>query len=91
MMLRSRGFGPLAAQVVLHEGLLISPHRTSNPEEADFFFVPVYGSCLMERVRHAEAVGLKSIIPVRQRRKRPLPLADSVSLPLHSSRIFAGH
>jgi len=26
--------------VALHEALLASPHRTIDPEEADFFFVP---------------------------------------------------
>ena len=29
----------------LHEFLLQSEHRTLNPEEADFFYVPVYTSC----------------------------------------------
>ena len=31
------------AQVALHEMLLRSPYRTLNPEEADLFYVPVYG------------------------------------------------
>ncbi|KAG2488357.1 hypothetical protein HYH03_013047 [Edaphochlamys debaryana] len=31
----------------LHEMLLLSPHRTFNPEEADFFYVPVYYTCWM--------------------------------------------
>jgi hypothetical protein len=30
--------------------MLQSPHRTLNPEEADFFYVPVYASCFMEAV-----------------------------------------
>lgn len=34
----------------LHELLLQSPHRTLNPEEADYFYVPVYASCFMEAV-----------------------------------------
>jgi hypothetical protein len=34
----------------LHELMLQSPHRTLNPEEADFFYVPVYASCFMEAV-----------------------------------------
>ncbi|KAK3246042.1 hypothetical protein CYMTET_44413, partial [Cymbomonas tetramitiformis] len=33
------------AEVALHEALLRSPHRTTNAEEADLFFVPVYGAC----------------------------------------------
>ena len=31
----------------LHELLLQSPHRTFDPDKADFFYVPVYISCLM--------------------------------------------
>ena len=31
-------------QVALHEALLASPHRTLDPESADFFFLPVYGT-----------------------------------------------
>lgn len=31
---------------LFHELLLQSPHRTLDPEEADFFYVPVYASCL---------------------------------------------
>lgn len=34
----------------LHELMLQSPHRTLDPEEADFFYVPVYASCFMEAV-----------------------------------------
>ena len=33
--------------VALHEWLLRSAHRTVNAKEADFFFVPVYLSCLI--------------------------------------------
>ena len=29
--------------------LLASPHRTLDPETADFFFVPVYGGCYISR------------------------------------------
>lgn len=29
-------------EVAFHEMLLQSNHRTLNPEEADFFYVPVY-------------------------------------------------
>lgn len=31
----------------LHEILLQSPHRTLDPEEADFYYVPVYHTCYM--------------------------------------------
>jgi hypothetical protein len=29
----------------MHEALLASPYRTTNPNEADYFYVPVYGTC----------------------------------------------
>ena len=32
-------------EVLLHEWLLASPHRTRDPAEADWFYVPVYASC----------------------------------------------
>lgn len=36
-------------EMALHEVLLASPHRTLNPEVADFFFVPIYGGCYISR------------------------------------------
>ncbi|GLI69588.1 hypothetical protein VaNZ11_014247 [Volvox africanus] len=36
----------------LHEYLLISEHRTFDPEEADFFYVPYYGTCMIWPVLH---------------------------------------
>ena len=36
-------------EVAVHELLLASPHRTLDPETADFFFVPVYGGCYISR------------------------------------------
>ena len=35
---------------LFHEQLLQSPHRTLDPEEADFFYVPVYTSCFIHPV-----------------------------------------
>ncbi|KAK9805353.1 hypothetical protein WJX73_005210 [Symbiochloris irregularis] len=35
---------------LLHEHLLQSPHRTLDPEEADFFYVPVYTSCFIHPI-----------------------------------------
>ena len=32
-------------EVMLHEWLLSSPHRTLDPSEADWFYVPVYATC----------------------------------------------
>ena len=34
-----------ATESLLHELFLQSEHRTLDPEEADFFYVPVYASC----------------------------------------------
>ncbi len=33
-----------------HEMLLQSPHRTLDPDSADFFYVPVYTSCYIHPV-----------------------------------------
>ncbi|KXZ53465.1 hypothetical protein GPECTOR_7g915 [Gonium pectorale] len=35
------------AESAVHEYLLMSEHRTFDPEEADYFFVPHYASCLI--------------------------------------------
>ena len=35
------------AEMALHEALLVSPHRVTDPEEADYFFVPSYGGCFI--------------------------------------------
>ncbi|KAL3919845.1 MAG: hypothetical protein SGPRY_005482 [Prymnesium sp.] len=32
-------------ETMLHEWLLSSPHRTLDPDQADWFYVPVYASC----------------------------------------------
>ncbi len=32
---------------LLHELLIQSEHRTFDPEEADFFYVPQYSTCLI--------------------------------------------
>ncbi|GIL93384.1 hypothetical protein Vretimale_17471 [Volvox reticuliferus] len=36
-----------SVEVYFHEMLSVSPHRTFDPEEADFFYVPVYYTCWM--------------------------------------------
>ncbi|EFJ49814.1 acetylglucosaminyltransferase [Volvox carteri f. nagariensis] len=36
-----------SVEAYFHEVLSISPHRTFDPEEADFFYVPVYYTCWM--------------------------------------------
>ncbi len=35
-----------AMETLLHELFLLSEHRTFDPKEADFFYVPHQGSCL---------------------------------------------
>ncbi|KAI3427182.1 hypothetical protein D9Q98_007119 [Chlorella vulgaris] len=44
---------PYAAESGFLEMLLQSEHRTLDPEEADYFFVPTFSSCLMMPVRHS--------------------------------------
>ncbi|KXZ54467.1 hypothetical protein GPECTOR_4g532 [Gonium pectorale] len=34
-------------EVLMHEMMLQSEHRTFDPEQADFFYVPVYSSCFI--------------------------------------------
>ena len=38
-------------ETALHEMLLDSPHRTEDPQSADFFFVPVYHFCFISRLQ----------------------------------------
>ena len=38
------------AESITHELMLASPHRTTDPSEADFFFVPVYSFCFISRL-----------------------------------------
>ncbi|KAG2432501.1 hypothetical protein HXX76_008846 [Chlamydomonas incerta] len=42
------GYNAYAAEPVLHELFLTSEHRTLDPEEADFFYVPVNVGCLFD-------------------------------------------
>ena len=39
--------GQYALESGLHELMLESPHRTLDPAEADFFYIPVYTACYM--------------------------------------------
>eukprot|EP00798_Chlamydomonas_sp_ICE-L_P022988 gene22988-30176_t len=44
-----RGFWwTYSVEPVLHEAMLLSEHRTLDPDEADFFYVPVYSTCVFE-------------------------------------------
>ena len=37
------------AELTVFESLLRSPHRTLDPESAEFFFVPFFAACFMSR------------------------------------------
>nr|CAD1836680.1 unnamed protein product [Ananas comosus var. bracteatus] len=39
-----------AAEIFMHRFLLSSPVRTLNPEEADWFYTPVYTTCDLTRM-----------------------------------------
>eukprot|EP00201_Polytomella_parva_P019453 CAMPEP_0175040528 /NCGR_PEP_ID=MMETSP0052_2-20121109/1321_1 /TAXON_ID=51329 ORGANISM="Polytomella parva, Strain SAG 63-3" /NCGR_SAMPLE_ID=MMETSP0052_2 /ASSEMBLY_ACC=CAM_ASM_000194 /LENGTH=539 /DNA_ID=CAMNT_0016302765 /DNA_START=1526 /DNA_END=3145 /DNA_ORIENTATION=+ len=45
--------GQYNVETYFHEALMTSEHRTFDPEEADFFYVPVYLSCLMSPVMNS--------------------------------------
>lgn len=42
----------------LHELMLQSEHRTLDPEEADFFYVPTYLACFMWPIQVGGGVGV---------------------------------
>ncbi|GFR49988.1 hypothetical protein Agub_g12134 [Astrephomene gubernaculifera] len=42
------GYNAYSTEPVLHELFLASEHRTLDPEEADFFFVPVNVGCMLD-------------------------------------------
>lgn len=53
--------GQWGTEVFFHRYLLTSSCRTTNPDEADFFYVPIYGTCLFVRnevVNDTQARGL---------------------------------
>ncbi|CAM6046645.1 unnamed protein product [Sphagnum compactum] len=70
-----------AAEVAIHRILLSSPLRTLNPDEADFFFLPVYVSCKFSpktgfpsighapRTIHAAVSLVSSVMPYWNRSK----------------------
>ncbi|CAD7929635.1 unnamed protein product [Amoebophrya sp. A120] len=41
--------GMFATEVFVHRWLLHSPYRTLDPDAADFFFVPIYPSCIQTK------------------------------------------
>lgn len=46
-------------QVAILESLLSSAYRTSNAEEADFFYVPVLGACAIIRADEAPHMNIQ--------------------------------
>ncbi|GIL48810.1 hypothetical protein Vafri_5227 [Volvox africanus] len=42
------GYNAYALESVLHETFLASEHRTFDPEEADYFYVPIMWACLFD-------------------------------------------
>ena len=77
-------------EVMLHEWLLSSPHRTLDPTEADWFYVPVYATCaivtqifetprspaLKYRVALAVQLYQQALAFVRERHSNPDPDPD---------------
>ena len=56
-------------EVALLERLLASPHRTNDPEKADYFYVPVWAGCFLSRFsrptpRHFDLAHLSSAYPI---------------------------
>ena len=49
----------LLFQMALYEQLLASPYRTTNGEEADYFFVPVLDSCIITRADDAPHLSMQ--------------------------------
>ncbi|XP_020526336.1 uncharacterized protein LOC18439978 isoform X2 [Amborella trichopoda] len=47
------------AQMALYESILASPYRTTNGEEADYYYVPVLDSCLITRADDAPHLGMQ--------------------------------
>lgn len=52
-------------QIAIYESLLASPFRTTNAEEADFFYVPAFGACLITRADDSPHLSMKvlSLVP----------------------------
>lgn len=53
-----------SAEVLIHEQLLRSEHRTTDPEQADFFYVPIYMSCYRSLLQFASRVRLKDRVGI---------------------------
>ena len=42
-------------EVAVYERLLVSPHRVTDPNIADYFYVPVWGGCWLSRFSRPSA------------------------------------
>ncbi|CAI7855097.1 unnamed protein product, partial [Closterium sp. NIES-53] len=51
---------------VLFEGLLASVHRTSDPWQADYFYVPLPGACITARADDSPAYSMLGKYLVRR-------------------------
>ncbi|KAF4684822.1 hypothetical protein FOZ63_024742 [Perkinsus olseni] len=51
------GMGQWGVEVLVHKWLLSNANRTTDPSDADLFYVPVYGTCLQTR----NGMGLQSM------------------------------
>ena len=47
------------AQIALYETLLASKHRTTNGDEADFFYVPRLHACIVEQADAAPHLSIQ--------------------------------
>jgi len=48
------------SQMAFYENILATAHRTMNGEEADFFFVPVLDSCIINRADDAPHINMQN-------------------------------
>jgi hypothetical protein len=46
-------------QIALYETLLASEHRTTNGDEADFFYVPLLHACIVEQADAAPHLSMQ--------------------------------
>ncbi|KAK8949023.1 putative glucuronoxylan glucuronosyltransferase F8H [Platanthera zijinensis] len=53
------------SQMALYESILASPHRTLNGNEADYFFIPVFDSCIITRADDAPYLSLREHMGLR--------------------------
>lgn len=49
----------LILKMAFYENILATAHRTLNGEEADFFFVPVLDSCIINRADDAPHINMQ--------------------------------